>query len=46
VLEDTIDSIHVLKGSALANFQGDAAVFESLRPELEACLRSQYAGGK
>src|SRR5437868_2704597 len=46
VLEDTIDSIHVLKGSGLANFQGTAASFESLRPELEACLRSQYAAAK
>ena len=46
VLEDTIDSIHVLKGSGLANFQGAAASFESLRPELEACLRSQYAAAK
>src|SRR4029077_639592 len=42
-LEDTIESIHILKGSALANFNGDAAPFESLRPEMEACLRSQYA---
>jgi outer membrane protein OmpA-like peptidoglycan-associated protein len=41
-LDETIESIHVLKGSALANFQGDAAVFEPLRPELEACLRAQY----
>ena len=46
VLEDTIDSIHVLKGSGLANFQGAAASFESLRSELEACLRSQYAAAK
>jgi outer membrane protein OmpA-like peptidoglycan-associated protein len=45
-LEDTIDSIHILKGSALANFKGDAALFESLRPDLEACLRSQYTAAK
>ena len=45
-LEETIESIHVLKGSALAKFQGDAAVFESLRPELEACLHVQYAKAK
>src|SRR5207253_2995506 len=45
-LEDTIESIHILKGSALANFKGDAAVFESLSPELEACLRSHYAAAK
>jgi outer membrane protein OmpA-like peptidoglycan-associated protein len=45
-LEETIESIHVLKGSALAKFQGNAAIFESLRPELEACLRAQYAKAK
>jgi outer membrane protein OmpA-like peptidoglycan-associated protein len=45
-LEETIDSIHVLKGSALASFQGDTAVFESLRPELESCLHAQYAKTK
>ena len=41
-LEDAIDNVHILKGSALAQFAGDTAVFESLRPELEACMRSQY----
>jgi outer membrane protein OmpA-like peptidoglycan-associated protein len=41
-LEDAIESIHVLRGSALAKFDGDATVFESLRPELEPCLRAQY----
>jgi outer membrane protein OmpA-like peptidoglycan-associated protein len=41
-LEDAIESIHILRGSALANFDGDAAAFESLRPELEPCLRAQY----
>jgi outer membrane protein OmpA-like peptidoglycan-associated protein len=45
-LEDTIESIHILKGSALANFKGEAAPFESVRPDLEACLRSQYAAAK
>jgi outer membrane protein OmpA-like peptidoglycan-associated protein len=45
-LEDAIESIHVLRGSALANFDGDAAEFESLRPELEACLRAQSAPRK
>jgi outer membrane protein OmpA-like peptidoglycan-associated protein len=45
-LEETIESIHVLKGAALAKFQGDAAVFESLRPELETCLRAQYTSAK
>ncbi|MGI8957591.1 MAG: OmpA family protein [Chthoniobacterales bacterium] len=41
-LEDTLESIHVLRGSALAKFTGDAEPFASLRPELEACLRAQY----
>ncbi len=40
-LEETIESIHVLRGSALASFEGDAAGFEALRPELEACLQQQ-----
>jgi outer membrane protein OmpA-like peptidoglycan-associated protein len=40
-LEESIESIHVLKGSALATFEGEPSVFESLRPELEACLREQ-----
>jgi outer membrane protein OmpA-like peptidoglycan-associated protein len=45
-LGETIESIHVLKGSALAKFEGNAAVFESLRPELESCLHAQYASAK
>ena len=42
-LQETIETVHVLKGSALAEFEGDASVFEPLRPELESCLRAQYA---
>lgn len=45
-LEETIETVHVLKGSDLAEFKGDAAAFESLRPELESCLRAQYAKAK
>jgi len=45
-LQETIETVHVLKGSALAEFEGDASVFEPLRPELEACLRAQYATAK
>jgi len=45
-LGETIEGIHVLKGSALAKFQGDAAAFESLRLELEACLHVEYARAK
>ncbi|MEP6808971.1 MAG: OmpA family protein [Chthoniobacterales bacterium] len=46
LLEETIESVHLTKASALAIFQGDAAGFESLRPELEACLRAQYDKSK
>lgn len=41
-LEDAIDRVHTLRGSALAKFDGNAAEFESLRTELEPCLRAQY----
>lgn len=41
-LEEAIDSAHILHGAALAKFDGDASVFEPLRPELESCLRTQY----
>ena len=45
-LEETIESVHILKAAPLAKFQGDAAEFQSLRPELEACLRAQYDKSK
>jgi len=45
-LEDALESIHVLRGSTLAKFEGDTAEFDSLRPELEACLQSQFAAKK
>jgi outer membrane protein OmpA-like peptidoglycan-associated protein len=45
-LEKTIETVHALNGSALARFNGDASVFQSLRPELESCLRSQYGARK
>ncbi len=41
-LEDAVDRIHILRGSALAKFNGDAAPFAALRLELEPCLRAQY----
>jgi outer membrane protein OmpA-like peptidoglycan-associated protein len=43
VLEKTIDTVHSLRGSALASFRGDTSSFEALRAELKPCLRSQYA---
>ncbi len=41
-LDEAIESIHILRGSDLAAFDGDTASFESLRSELEPCLREQY----
>ncbi len=45
-LEETIESVHILRASALAKFSGDAAEFASLRPEMESCLRAQYDQSK
>ncbi len=45
-LEETVESAHIMEGGALANFNGDTAPFQALRPELETCLRSQYAREK
>ncbi|MES2571003.1 MAG: OmpA family protein [Verrucomicrobiota bacterium] len=42
LLEEAIETVHILKGPELASFEGDSAVFEPLRPELEACLQAQY----
>ncbi|MBA3543671.1 MAG: OmpA family protein, partial [Chthoniobacterales bacterium] len=41
-LEDAVERIHTLRGSALAKFSGDASAFASLRPEMEPCLRAQF----
>src|SRR5919106_958029 len=40
-LQATLEKIHLEKGRALENFQGDTSTFESIRPELEDCLLSQ-----
>lgn len=42
ILKGAIERIRALKGTELANFSGDVALFESLRPELESCLISKY----
>ena len=42
----TLEKIHMQKGRALQKFQGDAAPFESVRPDLEECLLSQYKQAK
>jgi OOP family OmpA-OmpF porin len=41
-LEETIEVVHLLKGKAFVNFQGEPVIVEPFRTELEACLRSQY----
>lgn len=41
--KDAIENIHRAQSHALEAFTGDAAPFEASRPDLEACLRSQYA---
>jgi len=41
MFETTLESVHRQLGPALQGFSGDAAVFASARPLLEACLVSQ-----
>lgn len=45
-LQATLEKIHLQQGRALENFQGDTSTFESIRPELEDCLMSQYHKAK
>ena len=45
-LQSTLETISIEKGKALREFQGDSAPFESIRPELENCLVSQYQEAK
>jgi OmpA family protein len=40
--QSTLETISIEKGKALREFQGDSSAFESIRPELENCLVSQY----
>ena len=42
VLDEFIENVHILKRGALEDFKGDASAFESLRPDLQSCLRSQF----
>jgi outer membrane protein OmpA-like peptidoglycan-associated protein len=42
VLKETLENIHLHYGSLLESFEGETAPFESLRPNLDACLVSQY----
>lgn len=41
-LQHALESIHLQHGDALASFAGDASPFEACRPDLEACLATQY----
>lgn len=41
-LEQAIERIHVEHEAPLANFNGDASVFEAAGPELITCLRAEY----
>ncbi|MCS6885143.1 MAG: OmpA family protein [Acidobacteriota bacterium] len=41
VLQDSLEGIHVEYGYLLDEFDGDAAAFESCRPQLERCLQMQ-----
>lgn len=45
-LDEAIDSVHILRGTDLLNFDGDTSTFEPLRPEIEPCLRAQYQSKK
>lgn len=42
LFQSTLERIHLEKGKALQNFQGDTSTFESIRGSLEDCLVSQY----
>lgn len=41
VFTEAIERIHAEQGTALREFEGDAAPFERSRPHLEACLRAE-----
>lgn len=41
-LQEALETIHLQLADALEAFSGDAGPFESVRPELEACLRAEY----
>jgi OOP family OmpA-OmpF porin len=41
-MRETIEELHGRFGAALEGFEGDAAEFESFRPDLNNCLVAQY----
>ncbi|HAJ58702.1 MAG TPA: flagellar motor protein MotB [Cyanobacteria bacterium UBA8543] len=42
VFQDTLNKIHLQKGSAISAFDGDATPFAETQQDLEACLQAQY----
>ena len=46
VFQETLEKIHLQFHDALVDYSGDAAAFESARPLLEDCLRTQLDEGK
>ncbi|HVQ36965.1 MAG TPA: OmpA family protein [Pyrinomonadaceae bacterium] len=45
VLQETLEKIHLQFGTALSEFQGDAAPFAATVPLLEDCLAAHYDSG-
>jgi OOP family OmpA-OmpF porin len=45
-LSEALESVHLQRGEELQAFNGDAAVFEPLRPVLQDCLHAQFRGGE
>jgi OOP family OmpA-OmpF porin len=43
LLQEVLERIHLTHAVELSDFNGDAALFEASRPELERCLQSQLA---
>lgn len=43
LLQTVLEKIHLEHGAELSDFNGEAALFEACRPELERCLQSQLA---
>jgi OOP family OmpA-OmpF porin len=46
IFQQALEKIHADYGTELEGFAGDAALFETARPELESCLQSQFDSAK
>ncbi|MBK7994073.1 MAG: OmpA family protein [Blastocatellia bacterium] len=44
--QEALEKIHLEQSTILSEFQGDASIFENVRPLLEPCLESQYEAKK